>query len=798
MPGARKVPPRSTRVAGRTVIVLMGGVTWAEWTALGSSPYPAAPAFRRLLEESALAAAYLPAAQSRLRAADNEDMRDGNLNIARLARGIAGQVEDSAGRQRFLSTALVPQMFGVREVLGFSSLARESGTAAMIYARRSGIAPPDNALLLLGAAQARAMQPPSLQTLSGEQSSAAQTLGDWVHRTGGRTLALGSGDTALIIGRNTTAREWATVAVDNRGVVDHGDVSRTVLARDVTAPFGLRANGKALLEEFDRAAASTSGNPTTFAAIEWGDTRRATQYAPFCAPDIAAAHKMAALRRGDIFLQGLLSRLNDSRDRLFVVCVPQLENEESQWLPVAYWQPVRGGQGALLQSPGRGQSAGPIRMEDIHSTVKVRLFSGVLSAEKQGASLVESGAPQSSTRRLRRLLAFQSGVQRLEAARPKVQSLSAMLISFAFLLTIPALAVGGTRWPSPMRRRGDSTPQNFAAWARWGWMTAMTFPLVLWLVGPVIEATWRTGGFLEGAAAWEARTLLTWGGVACVLALVLSLGRGWFSRDVLHGVRVASLFALLTIVGLWSGGFALPWNALLGSTWGDGARVPDYWALLLISATLLGVARLTRGVDSQREVQPNSEEIVPEARRVLNLRPAAIWMILACGMLALGNWGHNAPAAWVAATAFGTMWFRLWLERAPRGERIRKRRWIFGGIAAFSALLLWQRGGWERFATALDSWWIGWQQGWSQPAWCVAFVVTLVGLALFLTVSRPRLRDYLQSRYSSRAMLAGTLVASLVATALFGPMGLPLLALYTVGGVFFETLSAPDVKTLDG
>jgi len=51
----------TSRPFGRTFVVMLGGVSWAQWAALGASDSAATPAFRRVLEEGALAAARLPA-----------------------------------------------------------------------------------------------------------------------------------------------------------------------------------------------------------------------------------------------------------------------------------------------------------------------------------------------------------------------------------------------------------------------------------------------------------------------------------------------------------------------------------------------------------------------------------------------------------------------------------------------------------------------------------------------------------------------------------------------------------------
>jgi hypothetical protein len=207
-------------------------------------------------------------------------------------------------------------------------------------------------------------------------------------------------------------------------------------------------------------------------------------------------------------------------------------------------------------------------------------------------------------------------------------------------------------------------------------------------------------------------------------------------------------------------------------------RVGDFWALLLISATMLGVSSMTRVGRATQAVS---------ARRVLNVRPAAIWMTLVVLLLWHPSWGRNAPAALVSVFGFGTMWFRLWSERAERLVRLR-RRWLLAAVLALAVLLLWPRGSGSQEAVLLD-WWNAWVVSWQAPWWNIALAATLVGAALFLSPARWALREYLNLRYSSRAMLAGTAVASVVALLVFGPAGPPLVALYTLGSVLYEALN---------
>jgi hypothetical protein len=186
----------------------------------------------------------------------------------------------------------------------------------LIYARRTGQVKKPTALLNLGWGELR--NSPNY----GPDYFPFGALGLAVQQAGGHVVALGSGDTFVAPERGVPLREWALLGADPDGAVDGGDVSGHLLARDRAMPFGLRTNLRAMMQVFDRA---TKGEGASLVAVEWGDTRRAARYAPWCTPEIARAHRWAALARADAFLQALIGeRLSASNDRLIVISVPDM------------------------------------------------------------------------------------------------------------------------------------------------------------------------------------------------------------------------------------------------------------------------------------------------------------------------------------------------------------------------------------------------------------------------------------------------------------------------------------------
>jgi hypothetical protein len=758
------------------------------------------------MEEGALAAARLPGSPR---------YGTSGTSIA-VTRGASGQYSTrpsfallraatilSTGSRRLPPLpSLAALTLGVDEVLPPALPGYENTTAAIAYARRTGTPPRSGSLLNLGWGALQRTQPDvSLQEYV--KTYAFGALGDTVRQSGGRTAAIGSADTGS---RRTGAllREWALLAADGLGAVDGGDVSSAMLERDVNAPFGVRSDSRAMLDEFDSAA---QDGRTTLIAVEWGDTRRAALYAPLCAPHIAATYRRQALLRADAWLRALIdpaaNRLTDSRDRLIVIAVPDLDSSAPQWLPFAYWRPQRGGQGALLQVPKFGEVAGVVPLEALAATIVSRFpVDSSMSGTTRWAPLAEVGTPASSTRRVGRLLAFQSGIAWLGAAHPALHTVWAALLSLAILVSLIVLTRRAT---GAEERKADSAAVGGERWTRTWWRVAMAAPLFLWLAGFCLEVPWRMGplpqlsgdnnGVLPPLSGQPFSALLL---VALAIVGLLTTARGWFTRTKLRRVRVGVTWLALTVLGLWLGGFALPWNTLfstspLSFTDGAPARAGDLCALLLISATLLGISGLTQPVPRRRpsyevsewDVEPYEPQPLP--RRVINLRPAGFWMAAVVLLLLWDSLGRNSNTALVAAIGFGTMWMRLWLERAEREVRLTWRRRVMIGVAFLTVLLL-QRGGASVIGTTLADWWPHWLASWQYWWWNIAFIASCVGAALFCTTARPILRNYLMMEFSSRAMLTGTAVAALAALILCGPSGPPPLALYTLGAVIVESL----------
>ena len=818
--------PVSQPPKGRNVVVLMAGIGWPDWARLASQSSPSAepmPGLQSLLYGADLGALRLPGAPrgEGLRDSQKENiLTDAVREQSRISPAVLRAAATiSTGQPIGWPAPNAPQIplaatatLGASEVWSTSTPGFEDAAPELAYARRMGAETPNsNNLVNLAGSLWRMTSPGAAR----EDRSAPHfgALGDAMRRSGARVAAFGSADTSFNPSRTLPLREWALLACDGKGLIPQGDLSSALLTRDREAPFGVRQDGTALLARVQGAL----DDGISLIVVEWGDTRRAALYAPLCEPSRATRHKTLALQRADTFLRGIMRRLAPE-DRLFLISIPDLDTSEAQWIPCAYWMKAsaqRDRRGSLIA--GGGEHHGVAPLESVFSTLLTRLGNANDMAPPHPAlPLGSQGVSSEPVERINRVASLQAGWSWLDAARAIAHGIWAIFFLVSIIILVALLTQA-----TPTARFGQvtelptgllSSSQN---WARAWWSTTMLLPLLMWLGGVCIEAMWRSGALVGATQStptgWRLPVALVL--IAIFIVGLAGLARTWFSRARLRGVRVGLIYLLLTIIGLLIGGFALPWNSLLGAPVLEGstARAGDIWALLLISATLLGVGGMAQ--PSQRTLAQLAAEPWPHrsrgdaysdaydeedyedrpSRRIINLRPAVIWMGGVLLLLWLPLFGRNAPAGIVALLGFGTLWLRLWLERAERPQRLRKRRWIIAAALALSLLLLLPQGA-PGIENALAQWWPRWLHTWSDWWWNLALLATALGAGAFLTSARSALRNYLRVRYAMRAMLAGAIVAAAAALVIFGSYGPPLIALYTLGAVIFQVLGAPSVE----
>lgn len=817
--------PATQPPKGRNVVVLMAGIGWSDWASLAAQKADSTgstPGLFHLLSGADLGALRLPGAPRGV-IPEKPTERVGLLSERSLMERsrvspavLRAAATISTGQPMGWPAPDAPEIplaatatLGVNEEWSNATPGYEDTSPGVAYARRVGkdVSSVESSVALVNLAGSlwRSEEAPAEST-----TPRFGALGDAMRRSGARVSAFGSADTHYNPSRTLPLREWALLACDSKGTIPQGDVSTALLTRDAEAPFGVRTDGTSLLGRVQGAL----DRQDSLIVVEWGDTRRAALYAPLCEPFIAARHKRLALERADKFLRLVLNKLN-KEDRLFLISVPDLDTPHAQWIPCAYWSPAsadRAQKGRLISDGG--EHAGVAPLESVFSTLLTRLANPRDMAPSHPAKpLAAQGTESHPLDRINQLASLQAGWAWLDAARPFAHGIWAIFFLVSIIILVALLTQS-----TPAARFGlvSETPAGLLSssqnWARAWWSTTMLLPLLMWLGGVCIEATWYFGALPttnQSSAPTSWRLPVTFVLIAVFIVGLAGLARTWFSRARLRGVRVGLIYLLLTVIGLFIGGFALPWNSLLGAPVleGSASRSGDIWSLLLISATLLGIGGMAQPSQRTlaqlaaetpafraREGEYEEQDVADRpSRRIINLRPAVIWMVVVLLLLWLAPLGHNAAAGVVGSLGFGTLWLRLWLERADRPERLRKRRWIVAAALGLGILLALPQGT-PGLETALAQWWPRWLATWSDWWWNAALLATALGAGAFLTSARVALRNYLRVRYAMRAMLAGAVVAAAAALIIFGSFGPPLIALYTLGAVIFQVLGAPAME----
>ncbi|MCE5314913.1 MAG: hypothetical protein ABFD49_06145 [Armatimonadota bacterium] len=253
-------------------------------------------------------------------------------------------------------------------------------------------------------------------------------LGSVLHNSGIKTAVIGNSDIP-----GEMHREAVTIAMDESGLVDYGDIDSTNISmKDKDSPYGIRANQKTLLREFDRVASRSR-----FIVIDFGDTFRADAYSESCTDEQAVSVRQRAARHLDEFATRLSTRLDFRKDTLIILS-PSARTfsdiEEERLVPVIAMGPEFG-PGALISPSTR--RAGLITIIDIAPTVAHLL--NVKPQTPFDGRAVERVACRGTARKLLSINLDASGQgQRQPAMRggSVVQSVIVVLVTMAILLSV--------------------------------------------------------------------------------------------------------------------------------------------------------------------------------------------------------------------------------------------------------------------------------------------------------------------------------------------------------------------------
>jgi len=290
------IPPASS-AGGKVIMIVIDRLTLADLNPATPANLDRLPNFRRLMEQGTLGLM--------------------NCNTA----GGAGNPENTyatigAGAHvRAPGTSALG--FNAGEILPGGA----SRQAAEEYRSRTGKDAPRGAVVHLGIARIRK------QNAGLPYPARPGALGTVLHKAGRKTAVLGNADTPLGL-----RRQAVSIAMDENGLVDYGNVGAGLLTKDSEFPGGLRTNYAGLLREM----ASLPGD-AALTVVEVGDLSRLEEFKEDVLKNVLSAKREEVLQEIDFFL-GQASRFIDLKKDLLLIVSPTLSTmppgEENYLSPV--------------------------------------------------------------------------------------------------------------------------------------------------------------------------------------------------------------------------------------------------------------------------------------------------------------------------------------------------------------------------------------------------------------------------------------------------------------------------------
>ena len=140
-------------------------------------------------------------------------------------------------------------------------------------------------------------------------------IGTILHQNSLKTAVIGNADIpSLKPSEGNYQRQAVTIAMDNRGLVDYGNVSANINKFDAWSLAGVRTDYDRVLHEFDGLR-----DKANLVVIETGDTSRVNDKAGITTKEILAGQRQKALAGIDNFVSHLVNRLDLNRDLVMVV-----------------------------------------------------------------------------------------------------------------------------------------------------------------------------------------------------------------------------------------------------------------------------------------------------------------------------------------------------------------------------------------------------------------------------------------------------------------------------------------------
>lgn len=196
-----------------------------------------------------------------------------------------------------LSTSPEPLVLGADE-------SYKGEDSHVVFQARTGITPQEENLVVLDL--------PLIQWANSSEEISAKpgALGESLHKAGMRTAVIGNAD---LPDRPLPQRAMALIAMDQKGLIDSGDVSEAVLQKDPQDPLGYRTDyeklKKAVLEEKEN---------VQLLVIELGDLVRLERNSRQLSPEVYLQERERILQDYDEFIGWLMEKTDLSRTQVFV------------------------------------------------------------------------------------------------------------------------------------------------------------------------------------------------------------------------------------------------------------------------------------------------------------------------------------------------------------------------------------------------------------------------------------------------------------------------------------------------
>lgn len=262
------------------------------------------------------------------------------------------------------------------------------------------------------------------------------TLGQAVRNAGGLTGAIGNSDVPEPVDSPRRQRPAAVAAVDERGLVDAGDVSAGLLRDSADAPYGVETDLAAFgaaLQAFE-ASASAHGGPVLL-VLDPGDAYRARRNASRVSSSVAEVQHAAAVAQLDRVVD-LAQRRTGPADTLIV----------ASQAPVAEIGEPQGFSPILASGPGLSgylSSASTHRVGTVTNPDITAAALGALGIERPlqvtGSSFTSGVAPAGARERIDHLAALSTTAIAIDGLRGQVAN--AFIQCFVAMLVVGGVVV---------------------------------------------------------------------------------------------------------------------------------------------------------------------------------------------------------------------------------------------------------------------------------------------------------------------------------------------------------------------